>query len=56
MPEVLRGEAAAEYLLGDTLVEITFGVPLGVRRGVIYGVRENFCPACLETATKKKSI
>lgn len=39
-PEVRCGDAKAEYPLGDPLVEITFGVPVGVSRGVIYAVME----------------
>lgn len=35
VPDVLWGEPTTEYLLGDTLVEIILGVPVGVRRGVM---------------------
>lgn len=48
VPEVCWGDGTAEYPLGDTLEEIIFGVPVGVRRGVIYGVIENLYPAFLE--------
>ena len=47
------GDTAAEYPLGDPAVEITFGVPVGVRRGVIYGVKENLCPEYLEAIEAK---
>lgn len=54
--DVFLGDPPAEYPFGDPLVEITFGVPCGVRRGVIYGVIENLFPAYLEPikAIKKK--
>lgn len=35
VPELLKGDPAAEYLLGDPTVEMTFGVPVGVSLGVI---------------------
>ena len=44
-PDVICGEATVEYPLGDTLVEIIFGVADGVSLGVIYG-DENLCPIC----------
>lgn len=47
-PEVFWGDPTVEYPLGDALEEIIFGVPVGVRRGVIYGVIENLYPAFLE--------
>lgn len=54
-PEVL-GDPAAEYPLGDPAVEITFGVAVGVRRGVINGVIENLCPEYLVAiGSKRKS-
>lgn len=53
-PDVWLGDTAAEYLLGEPAVEITFGVAVGVRRGVIYGVKENFCPEYLEAIGQKK--
>jgi len=33
-----------------------FGVPVGVRRGVIYGVIENLCPACLEAVRPNNQL
>lgn len=53
-PEVLFGDPAAEYPLGDPAVDITFGVPLGVSRGVIYGVKEKLCPVYLEAVESPK--
>lgn len=53
VPEVCRGDATAEYPRGDTVEEIIFGVPVGVRRGVIYGVIENLYPAFLEAVDQK---
>lgn len=50
-PDVLLGEPAAEYPRGDTLVEMIFGVAVGVRRGEMYGVMENLFPVYFE-ATK----
>lgn len=47
-PEASLGDTAAEYPLGEPAVEITFGVAVGVRRGVIYGVKENCCDEYLE--------
>lgn len=44
-PDVICGVATVEYLLGDTLVEIIFGVAAGVSLGVIYG-DEYLCPIC----------
>lgn len=46
----------AEYLLGDTLVEIVFGVAVGVTRVLIYGVTENRWPARLEAVNERKYI
>lgn len=37
-------------------MEITLGVPVGVSRGVIYGVRENLCAVFLETVDQTISI
>lgn len=34
-PEVVWGDSVEEYLLGDPFVEYTFGVAVGVSRGVI---------------------
>lgn len=51
-PEVLRGDSAEEYFLGDPAAEIIFGVPVGVSLGVIYGVMENFCTACCESVDR----
>jgi hypothetical protein len=53
-PDVCLGDTAAEYPLGEPAVEITFGVAVGVRRGVIYGVMENLCAEYLEAIGQKK--
>ena len=37
-------------------MEKIFGVPLGVKRGVIYGVTENLCTASLEAAGQTISL
>lgn len=55
-PDTCWGVPTTEYPLGDTLAEIIFGVPVGVRRGVIYGVIENLCPAFLEAVDQKISF
>lgn len=52
-PEDCRGDEIAEYPLGDPLVEIIFGVPVGVRRGVIYGVTENLCPEVFKAVNQQ---
>lgn len=54
MPEVLRGELAAEYLFGEALLENTVGVPVGVNRGVLFGVVEKEFPACRTAVSQKK--
>lgn len=43
--ETIFGDAAVEYPLGETPVDITFGVAPGVHCGVIYGLTEIFCLA-----------
>lgn len=48
MPEVFLGDPAAEYLPGETLADMTFGVAVGVSRGDMYGVVENLNPVCFE--------
>lgn len=55
-PEVRCGDAKAEYPLGDPLVEITFGVPVGVSRGVIYAVMEYLFPAFLDAVDQKLAL
>ena len=55
-PEVRCGEATAEYPLGDPLVDIIFGVPVGVSRGVIYAVMENRFPAFLDAVDQKLAM
>lgn len=46
--EVLCGDVRAEYPRGDTAEEMTFGVPVGVSRGVIYAVMEYLFPVLLD--------
>lgn len=52
VPEVFCGVATAEYPLGDPLVDIIFGVPVGVSRGVIYAVMEYLFPGYLDAANQ----
>lgn len=52
-PDVNFGDPAAEYPLGDPLVDVTFGVAVGVRRGAICGAMEKFCPAGFATVTRR---
>lgn len=50
-PDVNFGDPP--YPLGEPQVDVIFGVAVGVRRGVICGVIENFCPVSLVAAPQR---
>jgi len=52
-PEVIFGDPAVEYPLGEFPVDVTLGVAVGVNRGLIYVVI--FCPTDLGTARNIES-
>lgn len=49
-PDVIFGEPAVEYVLGDAPEDVIFGVADGVRRGVMYGLIEDFWVTSLDPA------
>lgn len=53
-PDVIFGDPAVEYPLGEPPVDVTLGVAVGVKWGLIYGVI--FCPAGFDTASKTEGL
>jgi len=53
-PEVIIGDPAVEYPLGEFPVDVNLGVAVGVNRGLIYVMI--FCPADLGTASNIEGL